>query len=666
MAEEYKYLFSPLQIGSMTVKNRLFTSPFGTNMADVHFLPKESEQEDIEIDISRFDRWIDFLAERAKGGFGLIEGSDFAAYLEGCAYNMMVPEERLLPVFKKLADRIHEHGAKYIQLIHGEGTAARPFWNYRESWAASCVRTSFARDLNHEVEIEQIKELIPKYAEMADMLKRAGADGMQLQGAHGFLIASFLSPRLNKRSDEYGCQNMDNRMRFFLEIIEAVRNKVGKDFVLGTTLTADELMPGGYNLDEGKEMAIRLEEAGIDYIEARLGGLEKIPMWIGDMSVPLGVAVPLAAAIKEVVNIPVFTIDRIKDPIQAEKILENGHADMCGMARGCICDPELPNKAKEGKVDAIRGCVACHQGCSLRLQFGKPIDCIQNPAVGREKEWGIGTLKSAEKRKKVVVVGGGPGGLKAAEIAAERGHEVILYEKESELGGQVNLAKLLPTREEIGDVTRHLEYQIKDLGVKVNLNTEVTADMVKAQNPDAVVIATGSVPTLPPVPGTDQDNVITVDQLLKEEKEIGDNVVIFDIGEAHWRFAGSIDYLGKKGKKRIEAVTPLYFAGLDVPPVSLALLMGRLNSYGTVNFRPMSMLAKISGSTVTVVNVFNQKPEDLEGIDTVVIAGDHKACYDLYRQLKGEVKELYSVGDCVAPRKIDYAILDGFRVGQKI
>jgi len=659
----FKFLFSPLKIGSITIKNRIFTPAFGTNMTGLHHRDPVREEPPNDF---LFEKWLDYHEERAKGGFGLIETSEFGSHITGCLYNMSVlPDNRYLPIFTELASRVHKYGTKLIPLIHNLGPGARSMWTFRETWGPSAVRNPFNRELNHEMEPEEIRDIIDIYPEIASMFQKAGCDGIQLQAAHNFLIGSFLSPATNKRKDKYGGE-LDNRMRFLIEVIQGIRKKCGYDFVLGTTLSGDELIPGGYNLDEGKKIAKRLEDVGIDYIEVRLGGARLIPNWIGDMSVPLGVSVPLAAAIREVVDVPVLTVNRIKDPLQAEKILSDGHADMIGLARGSLCDPEWPNKASQNMVDEIRACVGCHQGCTVKLQMGRAVECIQNPAAGREKIWGIGTLKRAKNKKKVIVVGGGPAGLKAAEIAAERGHRVILYEKDSILGGQVTLAKLLPTREEIGDITRHLEDRVKKLGVELKLGAVATAEIVKNEEPDAVVIATGSIPVIPEIPGNKQDNVITVHDLLRGEKKVGSNVVVLDGGEACWKFAGTVEYLSRKNLKRIVAVSPYYFIGFDIPPLSLPLLMRRLVSCEAVDLQPMATVTKIEGQKVHIMNVMSGQEKTLEDIDTVVVASDQKVCFDLYRGLKDKIKEIYSVGDCVAPRKIDAAIMDGYRVGRQI
>jgi len=255
--------------------------------------------------------------------------------------------------------------------------------------------------------------------------------------------------------------------------------------------------------------------------------------------------------------------------------------------------------------------------------------------------------------------------MKAAEIAAERGHAVALYEKENELGGQINLAKLLPARDELSDVIRYLNYRIKKLGVEVVLNKEATAQLIREMNPDVLIIATGSVPILPVIPGTDNDNVMNVNQLLKQEKETGDHVVVLDCGEGHWKFAGIVEYLSNKQKK-IDVITPLFFVGQEIPPLSLPLLYKRILKNKNVNFFPLTTIKRIAHDSVTIVNVFSNQEQTLNDIDTIVMATDHKAYDELYTSLKNEIKEIYSVGDCVAPRIIDSAIYEGFNVGRII
>jgi NADPH-dependent 2,4-dienoyl-CoA reductase/sulfur reductase-like enzyme len=384
----------------------------------------------------------------------------------------------------------------------------------------------------------------------------------------------------------------------------------------------------------------------------------------GDMSIPLGAAVYLAAGIKEVVSLPVFTVLRIKDPLQAEKILEEGHADMVGMCRALITDPELPRKAMEGRLEDIRNCIACNQECINFVLFGREVSCIQNPAVGFEKELGIGTLKQASKKKEVVIIGGGPAGMEAARVASLRGHKVNLYEKDPELGGQVKMGSKIPTRNEYGDVIRYLIRQLEKLNVKIHLGKEVDSEMIKFMNPEAVVVATGSEPFVPPIKGANLRHVVNVWDVLQEKAEIGDRVLIVDGGQSFWQCCGTADFLLEKGKE-VEIISYLYFVGLSIPTLSLPPLYQRLLGKGAT-LTPYHTVDEILADSVIVSNVHTKKSRVIPNVNTVVLATGNRVNDGIYKALKGQVKELYAVGDCVAPRKVNDAIREGFRVGRLI
>jgi mycofactocin system FadH/OYE family oxidoreductase 2 len=649
MSQQFPHLFSPITIGNVTIRNRVFTPPYGTNLV-------ETEEKGWWRRLARFHE------ERAKGGVGLIVTSDIVSHPTGHMYRITTIDERHTPFLRELTDRVHQHGAKIFQMIHHTGRQTKSEFSRLPLWGPSPVRGPFSREIPHEMEVEEIEEIIDWYARTAKILQDAGYDGVELQSAHGFLLASFLSPASNQRTDEYG-GSLENRVRFPLRVVEAIRKACGKEFVLGSTLSGDELNPQGLTIEGAQDIARALEaHGGLDYLSVRIGDYGAVPVWIGDMSVPRGRAMHLGEQIRGVLKrMPVLCTLRIKDPMQAEEILAAGRVDMVGMGRATLADPELVRKTQEGRLADIRPCIACNQQCITRVRVGLSIGCVVNPSATEEDVYGLGVPPRATAKKTVVIVGGGPAGLKAAEMTALRGHRAVLFEKDQELGGQINLAARIPGREEIADATRYLIHRVHTLGVELRLGQEATLNTVLAEKPDVVIAATGSTPVLPPIPGVDQPYVYTVHQMLNGKDIPGRRVVVVDSGDGHWKFAGAAEYLAAQDKEVI-LVTPAFLAGVDIPESSIPLLYGRLFSRGA-EVIPTSVVKSITDHRVTLVNVYGGPEQALDDIDAVVIATDGRVETSLYTQLKGKAPELYLIGDARAPRKLDSAIREAFRVG---
>ena len=652
----FPYLFSPLKLGTVEVKNRISFQPHLTNLA-VNNLPSE--------------RQMYYWGERAKGGAGLIITEELTVHPTDMAYEKLIDvyHKEVIPGFKKITDYVHQFDTKiFAQLNHngqqGDGTNSR-----LPVWAPSPIPDVLFRETPKEMEPEDIEEVARYFAKSAIHVRESGFDGIELQFGHSSLARQFLSPLTNFRSDEFG-GSLENRMRAPLKFIAAVRKAAGNDFTLGIRMCADEMIPGGLDLGQVQEICARFEASGlIDFMDLSIATFYNLYLVEGSMHTPLGYTIPLADGIRERLKIPVFCTGRINDPVMAEKVLANGQADMIGMCRGLICDPFMPKKAFEGRLDDIRYCVADNQGCIGRIGLNKSIGCIQNPAVGREKEWGEGTLEKAKVRKKVTIVGGGPGGMWAAKMAGRRGHKVTLYDRNEALGGQVLTAMKGAGRDEFGVIARNEKAQVDKAGVTVRLGLEATPEQVLSEKPDVVIVATGSRPKEQPVGGADGPAIYNVWQVLNGEAEqLGQNVCLIDY-DGHHRASATAEFLANQGKT-VHIITSSLFIGAELGPTQdLYLTRQRLLQKG-VTFTPDIAVIEVGGDagakTVKGFNVYSNIWDEWGPYDALVLAMGQRVDDALYMSLKGKVDELYRIGDSVAPRKVDMAIWEGHRIGREI
>ena len=651
----FPYLFSPLRIGKVEVKNRISFQPHLTNFAE-KCLPSE--------------RHIHYWGERAKGGAGLIITEEMSVHPTDTAYEKLVEafHPEVIPGFKRITDQVHQYGTKIFCQLNHNGQQCDGSISRLPVWAPSPMPDVLFRETPKAMEVEDIEEVAHYFAKSAVHVREGGFDGVELQFGHSSLARQFLSPLTNFRQDEYG-GSLENRMRAPLKFISAVRKAVGDDFTVGIRMCADEMIPGGLDLAQVQEIGAAFEASGlIDFMDLSIATFYNLYLVEGSMHTPLGYTVPLAAGMRERVKLPVFCTGRINDPVMAEKVLANGQADMIGMCRALICDPFLPKKAKEGRLEDLRYCIACNQGCIGRMGINRTLGCVQNPAVGLEKEWGEGTLKPAPVKKRVMVVGGGPGGMWAAKMAGRRGHEVTLLDRGESLGGQVRTAMKGAGRDEFGVIIRNEKEQVDKAGVKVQLGVEVTAEAVLKANPDAVIVATGSQPKAHPVGGADGPGVYNVWQVLDEKPELGQKVCLIDY-DGHHRATATAEYLADQGKS-VHIICSSLFIGAELGPTQdLYLTRQRLLQKG-VTFTPdiavMEVGGEIGAKTVKGFNVYSNQWDEWGGYDHIVLAMGQAVDDDLYFALKGKVKELHRIGDCVAPRKVDMAIWEGHKVGREI
>lgn len=638
----FKKLFEPGNIGKMRIRNRIINAPMERNYANQ--------------DGSVTQRYIDHLVAKARGGVGLIivEATYVDPLGKGRVFELGAYDDRLIPGLKRMAEAVQQHGAKIgLELVYGgrQGVCAVTGVQPMGPSPVTCDLLGYG-ELPRELSLDEIRHLVRKFAEAARRNKEAGFDMVELHGAHGYLLAQFLSPYANKRTDAYG-GTFEKRMRFPLEVIEAVRREVGPDYPVTYRLSGDEYIDGGLTLEETVPFAAKLEEAGIDMIDVSAGLYETAFIIVQPMDLPLGCNVHLAEEIKREVNIPVSIAGRINDPVFADNILDEGKADFISFARALHADAEFPRKAQEGRLDEICMCTACNQGCIDVLGTMVPIHCAVNPIVGRERELEI---KRAEKRKRIVVIGGGPGGMSAARVAALRGHEVSLFEKAPELGGQLRWARRAINRGELEQTIRYLSTQIKKTGVAVHLNEEMDKEKIYTLNPDVVVMATGGVPYIPFFPGVNREHVVTYLDFLGGEVEPGRKVVVIGGKLIGTQVA---EIVSSKGGTAILA-EPTGALCQDTGLRTKWLLMDRVEEDPNIDIRLSTSVENIGETTVVLQS--KGKTEEVGDIDRVVLCLGTISDNRLSDELKWDAKipEIYDIGDCVMPRKMTDAIYEGY------
>jgi NADPH-dependent 2,4-dienoyl-CoA reductase/sulfur reductase-like enzyme len=509
-----------------------------------------------------------------------------------------------------------------------------------------------------EMTKEDIEEIVEASGEGARRAREAGLDGVQLHGSGGYLINNFMSPWSNKRTDKYGGSLM-GRLRFALEIIERIRLKCGNDFPIGIRLSYNEMVEGGLLPEEMEVVCGILADAGVDALDISRGTYGSSRYLMPYVSVPVAVMSSSAERVKKLVDIPVMVAHRIQDPIVAEYVLAQGKADLIGMGRALIADPDLPKKAAAGHFEDVIPCIACNQGCLGKATHEPvPISCTVNPTVGRERET---SLVPAHKAKRVLVAGGGPGGLEAARVAAMRGHKVMLYEKADRLGGQFNLAAVPPTKQEFAKPIHYLSTQVQKAGVKVELGKEVTPELVDDLKPDVVIVATGGIPIIPAdIPGADKPIVATANDVLAGKVTAGDKVIIVGGGEVGCETA---DYMGERSARQITVVEMLKHVASDMLPWGKEFLMERLNGYG-VNILTSAKVKEVLDDGVVFTK--NGKEESIRGVNSVVLAIGVKPVNGLAEKMKGKVAEVYVIGDAKEPRQALDAIAEASELARQI
>lgn len=650
MATQFPRLFEPIEVGQLTLKNRLFSAGYALTMSDQHHVT---------------DQMVAYYDARARGGIALMISQAIAVHHESGFYTakmLHVDGDEYIEGLARLAEVCHQNDCLIFgQLFHVgcEGHASAD-GGPAQAFGPSPRATEMYHSWSQEMSPELIEEVITAYGAGAARFQRAGFDGAELLASHGYLPAQFLNPNINLREDEHG-GSFENRLRFVRRVISEVKTTVSNDFVVGMRIS-EEMDHDGLNIETVVEVCQALDSDGeLDYYNICVGS-ESTYRGASQLNPPMGVdqghVAPLSRQVREVVDKPVLVVGRINDPQIADRILEREQADMCGMARALVCDPELPKKTQEGRVDDVRVCIGCNQACIGHSLIGAPVSCIQHPESGRELIYKV--KPPAAKSRRVLVVGGGPAGMKAAAVAAERGHSVTLFERGPQLGGQALLAQLLPTREEFGGIAQNLSRDLHQAGVDVRMKTEVTRALIEAERPDVVVLATGAKPRIPDIEGAADGHVVTAWQILKREVEVGNRVLVAD-WRGDWVAPGVAELLARSGHNvRIAVPAPRIAEKLE--QATGFETIGRLFQ-SDVEVIPNARLFGIDADTVYLQHTITDDPIVCEDVDTLVLAMGHEPDRELTAALTGFEAELISIGDCRVPRTAEEAVLEGLEVG---
>ena len=645
-------LFEPGKIGTLVIKNRIVMA----SMATIGLT---------ELDGRYSPRSIEYFATRARGGTGLITTGCVIVDNEAepkvenyWSFMPRIDSDRFIIRLNELANAVHDYGAKLsVSLTGGYGRviSKKVFGLAKEPLAPSPVPWLWDSSVTtRELTTAEIETIVKGFESAAERVRMADVDAVEIHGHEGYLIDQFMTALWNKRTDKYG-GNLEGRLRFPIEIIEAVKRGAGRDFPVIFRYGATQNIPGGRDVEESQEIARRLEEVGVDALHIDAGCYDAWHWAHPPTYQPRGCLVDMSKAIKKVVRIPVIAVGKLGFPELAERVLQEGKADFIALGRPLLADPEWPIKAKEGRWDDIRPCIGDHDGCLTRIFNYKYLSCTVNPATGMEREL---TIRPVEKPKSVLVIGGGPGGMEAARVAALRGHKVTLWEKGDRLGGNLVAASVPDFKQDYREYIKYLSTQIWKLDVDIELQKEATPELVGEMNPEVVFVATGATPLIPEIEGVDRDTVVTTVDLLLGKKEVGETVVVAGGGMVGCELAV---YLGQKGKQ-VTVVEMLDDIATDSGRPGRMQLLEMLDQAG-VRVLTKTKLVEISEEGAVVEN--NGEKLVLKA-DTVVLALGFKPESALFQGLRDKVPEVYAVGDCVEPRKLINAIWEAYRTARVI
>src|SRR6478735_8021570 len=643
-------IWSPLQLGPVTVRNRIVFSAHLTNYAE-DGLPTEQHAA--------------YYAARAEGGAGLIITEEHSTHPTDWPYEKLIHgfHRDVIPGYLRITEAVHRHRTPIFAQINHNGGQASSMFSRRPVWAPSAVADPLFREVPKAVTAAEIDEIVAGYALVAEHGAEGGFDGIELQCSHSSIVRGFLSPATNKRTDEYG-GSLANRSRLLLRIVAAVRAVIGNRLALGVRLCGDELIDGGTTIDDAVEVARAVEASGhVDYINTSIGvATASLFMIEASMHIPPGYALFIPSAFRKAVDLPVIGVGRFKDPLQAERALAEGHCDLVGVVRGQIADADFAAKARAGATDEARLCLSCNQECVGRMGLNRWLGCIENPRTGRESE-GVGLARITTKPRSVMVVGAGPAGLQAAIAARRNGHRVTVFEQQPEAGGQVKIAASVPNRAEFGDMIRNQLAESKRLGVEFEFGVGVWPGLVEERRPDHVIVATGAEPARPWWVPEDAANVADVRDVLTGAVDPSGDVVIFD--ELGFHQATSVaEVLADRGC-RVEIVTPGMVVGQDLGiTLDMENWWIRAGEKGIVQSTDLVPMG-IEGRTLKLLHHITGT-EVTRDPDWIILSVNPNPVEWLYHDLKAAGVSVERVGDCVAPRRAHSAVIEGERAGSAI
>lgn len=649
---DFPHLLSPLQVGPKQLRNRVLVTAHVPGLAD-DGVPSEA--------------YAAYHRARAAGGAGLqVTGATpvHASSSFGRSSAIENLDDRVIDGYRSLAWAVHDEGGAILAQLAHYGATHGPDHEGAALWSPSDAAAELVGTQPHCMTRAEIAEVVAAFGAAAARVRAGGLDGIEIQAAFGLLIAAFMSPYSNKREDDYG-GSLENRLRFPLAVLDAVRAATGPDLIVGLRIPGDEGVPGGLDLPQMCEIAKIFEATGqVDFLNViagtNLDRKQRALHW-PPTPAPHGLFVHLAKGIKAAVSLPVFTTGRIVDPRHAERILAEGSADMVGMTRAHIADPEIVRKTAAGRTDDIRPCVGANL-CIAKALAGGPIRCLNNPEAAREKAWG--PLIRSEKGRAVAVIGGGPGGLEAARVAAERGHHVTLYEKSADLGGQFRLRGAIETWAEMQKVIDWRRRRLQQLQVRVELEHSVTAAEIGDLDADAVVLASGARLLAPTIAGSSGEvPVMTLEDFILKGCPGAKRALVWD------RDGGPIGAAGADAALaaglQVDVMTPGFAVGEQVDLIQRVPLYQRLAEAGAA-LHPNCELVALEGKTVVARDVYSGRAQRLGPVDLVIAWCGRRASDDLAEAVKGSGRSFVLVGDCLAPRSADIAITEAARAARDL